>query len=423
MKKNLLAVFCALVFAISASSQVMSSSGVKNTLWTGFGKPLNGDFSYYGFIDTIQARVDVGQFTLEGMVNWGAVANMNNNGNLDNFTFEMTNLNPLVFHYNEWQGTTKLGQTVTDDYYVNFLWHPFTNFDVGLGTKLNWTVGAAPSYGSYLWEDRAHVRQGGFATSYTELGDFTTFTPDVPGSADVVGFVPYANRFANKALGVRYYFENSDFNVQFGGAIPSGTNTDNMRLNVGANFGFQKFSLALAYQGLFQKDGNLYAGASFGVNEFFFDVYGALDGIDTEGEDMSYSLGAAMTIDLKKYAIFFRPEGAFNWFQNGNYTPAWYAGLTFDWGISKNIYFNAYGSLAFGSAKKDWKDNNYTKDWFGGMIVDLRPMIEFELTNRHSLSAYVDMEWRTSYDNVARNCFSTGVFWSYNFDVSNKKRR
>ena len=75
MKKILLGISCAFLLGFSASAQVMSHSGIKNTVWTGFGNPFYGDFVYHGVIDTIQARVDVGQFTLEGMINWGAIAN------------------------------------------------------------------------------------------------------------------------------------------------------------------------------------------------------------------------------------------------------------------------------------------------------------------------------------------------------------
>ena len=107
MKKILLGISCAFLLGFSASAQVMSHSGIKNTVWTGFGSPFSGDFVYHGVIDTIQARVDVGQFTLEGMINWGAIANMTGDGNLDNFTFAITNKNPFYYHYNNVKGSTK----------------------------------------------------------------------------------------------------------------------------------------------------------------------------------------------------------------------------------------------------------------------------------------------------------------------------
>ena len=246
MKKLLIASVAALFVAGAASAQVMKNPGVENTLYSGFGSPLVGDPMYYGFLDTLQARIDIGQFTVEGMLNWGAMANVDDDGDLDNFTFAHTSNNPLYYHYGRGGDTlTKAdaiskfgakhfngynqGQTTTDDYYVNFLWHPLTGLDVGMGTKLNWQVGPAPRFGAWLWEADAHVRQGGFSTAYDDRHgtvDTYKFTPDAPGSADVVGFVPYANKYAKKAIGVRYLHE-GDFTFQIGGAIPSGTNTDN----------------------------------------------------------------------------------------------------------------------------------------------------------------------------------------------------
>ena len=165
MKKLLIASAAALFAVGVASAQVMKNPGVENTLYSGFGSPLVGDPVYYGFLDTLQARIDVGQFTLEGMLNWGAIAIVDDEGNLDNFTFKHTDRNPLGYHYGYGEGEhfdfnlsgNKVkgdrynngylhGQTTTDKYYVNFLWHPIAGLDVGMGTKLNWQVGPAPRY-------------------------------------------------------------------------------------------------------------------------------------------------------------------------------------------------------------------------------------------------------------------------------------
>ena len=445
MKKILLGISCAFLLGFSASAQVMSHSGIKNTVWTGFGNPFYGDFVYHGVIDTIQARVDVGQFTLEGMINWGAIANMTDNGNLDNFTFTITGKNPFYYHYNYdnvdngntnskgyyYNNAINVNSFAIDPYYVNFLWHPFKNFDVGLGTKLNWKVGPAPGHGEWLWEDEAHVSQGGFSTAYNDIllsKDNIKFNYDIPGTQDVVGFVHYANKYAKTAIGARYYLETDTFNVQFGAAIPNGVNTDNMLINTGAQFGFKKFNLAVAYEGLFQKDGNFYAGASFGVSQFYFDVYTAIDSIDFDNDDvhdMSYSIGAAMTINIDKARVLIRPEGSFNWFEEGNYTPAWYAGVTVNWGILKNLYLKGYTSFAAGSMDKRWKDSSDAdvRNYTGGFIYDVRPLIEFKLSDAHSFSAYVDLEWRTAFDGTVRNCWSTGAFWTYDFNASSKRKK
>lgn len=450
MKKLLIASVAALFVAGAASAQVMKNPGVENTLYSGFGSPLVGDPMYYGFLDTLQARIDIGQFTVEGMLNWGAMANVDDDGDLDNFTFAHTSNNPLYYHYGRGGDTITLtkadaiskfgakhfngynqGQTTTDDYYVNFLWHPLTGLDVGMGTKLNWQVGPAPRFGAWLWEADAHVRQGGFSTAYDDRHgtvDTYKFTPDAPGSADVVGFVPYANKYAKKAIGVRYLHE-GDFTFQIGGAIPSGTNTDSFRSNFGAQFQFEKFALAVAYEGLFQKDGNFYAGAEFGVRQFFFDVYFAWDSIDTDDdknssnyEDMSFSAGATMTINFEKVGISLIPESSFNWFENTDYTPAWYAGCTFLWNINDKFALDVYSSFAIGSKDKRWDDYGETDDWGTGNIFTVRPDFKISLTEHHSINAYLNTEHRESFDGKSRWCWSTGAYWTYKLNTAASRK-
>lgn len=429
------AVFCASI----ATAQVMSKPGVENTFYTGFGSPLVGDPVYYGVLDAIQARVDVGNFTLEGMLNWGLMAHVDEDGDLDNFTFAKTSNNPLGYHYgyadgdsvedmtglrNYYNGYVH-GQSTTDDYYVNFLWHPLEGLDVGLGTKLNWQVGPAPRFGSWLWESGAHVRQGGFSTHYDDrhgsVGEYQ-FTPDAPGSADVVGFVPYANKYAKTAIGARYFHE-GDFTFQIGAAIPNGTNTDNFRSNVGVQLQFEKFLIAAAYEGLFQKDGNFYAGAEFGVKQFFFDVYFAWDSIDTDDgdndpEDMAFSTGAAMTINFENNGITLIPEGSINWFENGDYTPAWYAGITFKVDFNETFAFDVYSSFAMGSENKNWDDYDATKDYTGGNIFTIRPQLTVAVTDHNTLGAYLNTEHREAFDGKSRWCWSTGAYWTYKLNTS-----
>ena len=87
--------------AASVQAQVLQKTGVENTVWTGFGGPLGSQRAkYYGIIDTLQARVDVGIFTIDGMINWGALARWNDGDNtLDNFSIENTERSALSYHY------------------------------------------------------------------------------------------------------------------------------------------------------------------------------------------------------------------------------------------------------------------------------------------------------------------------------------
>lgn len=440
MKKLLLA-FTALACGAALSAQVLQSSGVQNTVWSGFGNPLDsGKTKFYGLTDTLQARIDSGIFTTEAMINWGAIANWTDDDSLDNVTLENTEWNALSFHYFNDGGDTnttafsnasnRVKNVDEDSYYVNFLMHPAKGWDAGMGTKLNWKVGPAPSYGAWVWEKDAHIKEGGFSTSYDDRHGYANeseanggyvFTPDVPGTADVVGFVPYANRYAKTALGVRYV---EDGLIQAGFAIPSGTNTDHPLMNAGLSFTINKIiTVSGAYEGLFQTDGNLYTGASIGVADgFLLDAYFAWDSIDSNDDtkDMSYSLGAALTFVIPNTKISLRPEGAVNWFEESDYTPAWYTGASLKLPITSQFEFSAWSSFASGSKNKNWDDKSYTyysttKDYDGGFVIDVRPEVSFQINTRHNIAAAFDWENRKAFDGEKHNCWSFGGYWTYKY--------
>ncbi|MDE5899487.1 MAG: hypothetical protein K2H09_09550 [Treponemataceae bacterium] len=432
MKRATVCIAAVLFGASAAFSQVMPYAGVENNVWTGFGKPLSGGTRWYGIIDCLQARVDVFQFTIEGMVNWGLPARVGGN----DFKFALAEENPLFYsmynggesylsgEYNGWNGASFR----QDPYYVNFLWHPLKGLDVGVGTKLNWTVGRAPASGSWYWEPDAHVSQGGFSTAYDDRirQEGRWYEVDAPGSADVVGFVHYANKYARDAIGARYAYAGDDFRFQAGAAIPDMTElSENFALNLGAEFGFKGFSIATAWEGLFQQDGNLYVGASFGVKSFLFDVWFAWDSIDTkkDNDDMAWGTGLAMTFGFPKIGLTIRPEGGINWFEHPDYTPAGYVGGLVRWDFAKRMSLQAWVSYAIGSKDRKWDDNSATKDWIGGHIFDIRPEFTFNVTERHSLSAYVDIQNRVAFDKESRTCFSTGVFWTYRIGMSDIGRK
>ena len=89
MKKTLLSVVASLFLLGTASAQVLPSTGVQNNLWTAFGTGIDGSTRFYGFVDTLQAHVDIAQFSIEGMLNWGALSSWDDD-TLDYFKFENT---------------------------------------------------------------------------------------------------------------------------------------------------------------------------------------------------------------------------------------------------------------------------------------------------------------------------------------------
>lgn len=433
MKKTLLSVVASLFLLGTTSAQVLPSAGVQNNLWTSFGTDVDGNTRFYGFVDTLQARVDIAQFSIEGMLNWGALSYWDDD-TLDYFRFENTTFSPLLVHYfSEGENNLSVQEQIIgkatsnrvnlapysqESYYVNFLWKPIEFLDVGLGTKLNWKVGPAPDNGGELWESTAHIIQGGFSTDYNENSSGRHFTYNKPGSADVVGFVHYANVYAKKAIGVRFIHEGKDVDFQLGMAIPDNATTEAPVTNLGFQIAFGKFEISAAYEGLFQKDGNFYAGLCLGAEDFTIDAYFAWDSIDIDNDDddpkdMSFGSGAAITFKFPKVGIVIRPEAGINWFEEIDHTIAWYVGGLFDWNIADTMKLSVWSSFAVGSADMNWKDEDISEDWTGGTVFNIRPMFEFELTKNHAIAAFFNFENRIAFNGNSRNCWSAGAFWTY----------
>lgn len=351
--KKIIAILASFVLSISViSAQVLKSSGINHTLWTGFGAPLdsvrNDDrayFHYYGLIETLQARVDISKFTVEGMLNWGALTNWDGR-NFTSLTFANTRLNPF--------------------WYTN------------------------------------HNDQGGLKDA-------------VPGGADVAGYAYYANTYTGwyngntkASLGLRYRYK--DF-LEAGITIPSGVTTTAPLFN----FAFmihpiEFFSASVAYEGVLQGNGNFYTGLSLYLSNFTLDVYLGINGIGGADNDSRFGTGAAITWSFPKVGITIRPEFGFTFWENVKYTPAFYFGGRFKFEITNQIILGAWSSCAWGSYNQDWHNEN---DWFGGFIFDIRPDITFAFNNHHSLSIFFDYQNRTRFDNVVRDTWAAGFYWTY----------
>lgn len=452
MKRFLLVTSLLSLLTFSTFSQVMKDSGVINTAWTGFSLPMKGDFAYHGVLDCVQTRIDIGLFTVDAMLNWGVLTNWSN-GDFDNVIFTNTAESASSLHYRgrysggnyenwfnsvsnrdiaAWFAEKKYNTAKKNDrglsnaihtqmeqlpYYLNFLFHPFKGFDIGIGTNLDWSVGPAPSYNGNVWDAGAHVRQGGFSTHYDnirgEANPSHRYIPDAPGSADVVGFVPYANTYAKSAIGARYTFTGK-IGFQVGTVIPDLMDTDHPVINVGGSISPLKWmTISTAFEGLCWSDWNWYVGLDMQLKYFGLDVYFTWDNIDLDDDDdMASSVGVAFSIKLNEDTILLRPEASINWFENTKWTPAWYVGLLFDWKIAPSMQFGVWGSFAMGSMNKDWDDVKETEDWDGGNIVSVRPEFTFIFSDIHSLSAYVNFENRHAFNGTNRFGFSTGVYWT-----------
>ena len=409
--KKIISLLCGIVvLALSVSAQVLPKSGVQNTMWTGFGQqyptiqnPVDPSYKssgvrYYGLYNTLQARVDLAQFTIEGMLNWAAETNWDSNNAFSSITFSNSQKTPFWYTNNYSQGGSHTtGET--ESYYVNFIWNAISkdknDLDFGMGTRLAWKIGPAPVCGGYYWEPLTHIVQGGLKEG-------------VPGSADVVGYTHYDNQYANHALGIRYRF--SDM-IEAGISIPSGVTTDKPFFN--AAFAIQPvdvFRASVAFENVCTSYADFYTGLTLNLQKVIIDAYLEIQNLgNADGDDYYKTWGTGATISFYPVkSLLIRPEAGFTFYREANYTPAFYAGGRVEWGINKSCILGGFVSLAWGSKNTDW--NN---DWTGGFILDARPDFTYIINNRHKISIALDFQHRVAFNNKAYQVWATGLYWTY----------
>lgn len=411
--KKVLALAAAFFVISAASAQVLSEAGVQNTLSVSFGQTyFNGDSQYnddklrfFGFIDTVQARVDISKFVIDAMLNWGALTNIAANRFTDDFRFENTDKTPF-WYTNHYNGGSWWTNGDAESYYVNFLFKPFDCFDMGMGTRLEWKVGPAPSYNGNLWEPFCHIVQGGLKDGK-------------PGDADVTGYTYYANSYTayyggqtKASLAARFHYK--DY-FEIGGALPSGVTTDKPVFNAGLKIHPVEFlTISGAIDGLFRETGNIYTGVTVAFKPFVLDAYLGIDYKENNRENGGrWGTGAAMTFNFSKIGLMLKPEAGATFYTYSDYTPAVYGGIRINWQFAEHFIFGGWSSLAFGSKDKTWEDKASTKDYWGGSIFDLRPDFTWLLDKHHSFTAFVDFQHRENYAKNTLNTWATGLYWTY----------
>ncbi len=411
--KKILAFAAGLLLTCSVSfAQVLDSTGVKNTLSTSFGMPYGGSGNtdrhvhLYGLLETLQVRLDVSKFTVEGMLNWGALADWKADGSFDSFTFANTGITPFYYTNHINQGGWWTNGTI-ESYYVNFLFHPIKGLDLGMGTRLNWVVGPAPSSLDNYWGYKAHIVQGGLKDA-------------VPGGADVAGYTYYANCYTSlyqtntkAAIAARYRYEDL---LEAGISIPSGVTTSAPLFNAAFMIHPVDFlRIGIAYEGILQSNGNLYTGITFGFKNFVLDTYLAANFRTKKAGDLGsrWGTGAAATFTIPKVGIVLRPEIGFSFYDDSNYTLAWYTGARMDFSFGGKYVLGAWSSIAFGSADKRWANSRATANWSGGNVFDIRPDFTWVINKANSLSAYFDFQNRITFKNESYNTWASGFVWTY----------
>ncbi|MCQ2610328.1 MAG: hypothetical protein MJ169_01140 [Treponema sp.] len=410
MKKILAAAVTALM-TFAAGAQVLPKVTVQNTLWTGMGLP-EGDprndnragFTWYGLVDTLQARVDIAKFTLEGGISWGLMPGWDGRGDINGVTVRLVNEKPYTFLH---QADAYKGWWDNSSYYVNFLWTPVTNFYVGAGTTLDWSVGAAPSKGGKKWAISSHVTQGDLRNT-TPRGD------------SVSGFLYYPNAYAETAIGAKY----DDHKMINGGiAIADGSNGKGFWVNTGIEFTpIQLLTVAFAYDGIGRGNSNLYAGATLRfTSDFILDAYFAYNGLGNDNAaDRKFGTGATVTWRIKPLNLTVAPEAGFTFYSDNNYTFAFFTGGRVQFDITKQFHVGCWVSGAWGADDKRWHDRTnhpalyaICNTWTGGAIFNIRPEVTFDITNQHTIAATFEYQAITNANNTKYDAFMFGFYYRY----------
>lgn len=421
MKKIILGAVMALSM-FAATAQVMGSNGVKNTLWSGFGSPdsTNENVNWYGLFDTLQARVDVGQFSIEGMINTGLFTNLEGGRKIlftDKTPFYV--VNRISNKY-----SAGIDDANTNAYYVNFLWHPSKGLDFGAGTRLEWKVGPAPSCSDYYWGANAHVKEGGLKIKN-------------PGATDVAGYVYYPNTYSstlnvNKigSLGVRYSFKDL---LEIGMVIPSGTDMNDFSFNAGIKIQpMNLFNVSFAYEGVCKSEGHLYAGAQFFIQKnFTLNGFFAMNNLGGDNDnDGRTGFGLSAVYNTKNVPLTFTPEFGMTFYENADFSNAFFVGSGVKYNLNKQFSFGTWVSFAWGAYNKYWYNDSFsersqhlgvvlaskydeTKTWGGGNVFAIRPTISMDINANNNLTLYADYQSRTAYNNISYSDWAVGIFWTY----------
>lgn len=420
MKKHFLVLVFTAIFSSLSFSQVLETSGVNNTLWTGMGvpsgvpdSPNRPGFRWYGFIDVIQARVDIGMFTIDGMLAWGALTEWTEN-NINDFTFVNTPLKPEHFlHRNTGNVQDDVGRRSNaynkgdanygnNSYYLNFLCHPFAGFDIALGTRLEWEVGPNPTFGGYTWEYNSHVHQG-------DLRDGT------PGTVPVAGFIKYANTYAQNAIGLRYKYKDI---IEIGMAIPSGFSTASPVTNLGFSITPVDFiTAAFAYEALFMTDSNMYTGATIRLNKnIIIDGYFGFNNIGQNYDRIGrWGTGGAVTLSFPRIGLVLKPEIGITNYSNPDYTFALYTGGKVNLQFASRCNVGCWVSFAWGAEDESWyrNHNDPRNEWYGGFVFNIRPEFRFEVNSNHTFCITTEFQSLKDYKRDTVNSTLVGIYWKY----------
>ena len=417
MKRFLVAIVAGAILLSSASAQILKKRSVQNILYTGLGLPYENDgddghdhFNWTGLLDTIQVRLDWEWFTMDGGLTWG-IPKMDWDGS--GISFLNTDATQFAF-----MGEKRTGY----DHYINFIVRPFKNFEAGVGTHLDWSVGPYPQTEGLPWMPLAHVVQGDLSGGNPS----SIFNNEgKPSKTDkVAGKMDYAYKWADTAIAARYTLgfnkENKHY-VQFGVAIPNGTTSSHFRINGAVELKpIDLLTVAVTYNHA-DKDSNggkLYAGVKLDFSQYFkIDAWFGLNGIGIEkkndvGGNKMWGTGGAIFVKFGKLPLWIKPEVGFSDYLYSDYTAAVYTGARINWDITNALHLGAWTSVAWGAENETYEQ--FYDDYNGGFIWNIRPDFTFDITEHHSISAVFEYESTRTPMNDHYNRFCFGFYWKYN---------
>lgn len=383
MKKTVISLCIFVCMCTCVPAQLMNKNGYMNTVWSGAG---NQNTAYKnelnGILNTFQARLAGvgGALVVDTMLQWAVQPIFTDSGDYDRTTFKNTKA------------------------HVNFILKNIKNLDLGMGTYLDWNIGPGPARGGKDWEIGSHCYQGGLSYG-------------LPGSGSVAGAAYYANYITEtpdttKALAARFYIEDI---LQFAAGIPSGTDTDDFMINTGAKCTpNEKILFAAACNGLFKGDCNVYTGGSYIFTDAFsLHAWLALDNLAGKSNNGMTGTGAALDVNVNNFIL--HPEMGITFYENSDYTTAWYTGINLSYEISESFTAGLWSSFAVGSENRKWDDASATKNWTNGSIFDIRPVVTYYIKTADALAGSFEYQHVTTYQDKDYNYWSLGCFWVHIF--------
>ncbi len=360
MKKNLMLCFIVLLVGSTIFAQEQEP-GFSNTVYTGVGSgsmldsstPTQGgsdEVAFDGFVNYFTANIQASGLTIAGDIAWAL--------------FEQGSLNASIKEWN-----------------FNATMSPFANFDVGVGTNLNWEVGpepfSGPNYAAYE------------VPEYAGLNIF----------ANSVGTI--SNQFAYDAVAVRYEFEDL---LIIGAGLNGGlTNTLGAGLGIQADI-LDLFTIGFAYNGSFGETGNIfYLGSSiYVVDGFDIDVWTNFE------PEHNTSVGGRAIFYTNGFRL--APEFTATFWSNENTGTSMFAAIVAEFSITDTMLVGANVSWGLGS---DPNTDNSAID--SGARINVSPHFVWNITEAQRLAVGINLIPVWWQDETSEFYWSIPISWKVSF--------